>query len=81
MALYGSRERAARKMAVDYKSQQRAVIVALALIVKGELTTMEVAEMTGLTYQGARAMMNAISGPDVPIYRDDEKGRWAIVWD
>lgn len=75
--LYGSRER----MRMEYQSQQRAVIVALALVAGQKLTTSQVAEMAGLTYSGARHLMEAISGERVPIYRDEETGRWAIVRD
>ena len=73
--LYGSRR------AADYQSQQRAVIVALKLHGGAHLTTREIAEMVGLTYQGARAMMEAISGERVPVTRDEDTGKWFMVVD
>lgn len=70
--LYGSRQRA-NEMVVT----QRAALVGFRIAEGEEFTTSQIAEMCGLTVEGAKKMMEKASAV-VPIY-DDEDGVWRRV--
>lgn len=73
MGLYGSRERVA-----EYRTTQRvARAVYLILVEGGELTTSEMATQLGMSYHGAKALLDRASEV-VPIW-DDEDGVWRRV--
>ena len=62
-----------REVADDYTAQERAALITLEIFAGAELTTAEIAQRVGVTYQGARAMMDKISRV-VPVYVDN--GLW-----
>ncbi len=53
---------------------QKAAEIAVNLERGGAMTTREIAERYGMTWQGAHVMMNNIAGR-LPIVKDDS-GRW-----
>ncbi len=53
---------------------QKAAEIAVNLERGGAMTTREIAEYYGMTWQGAHVMMNNIAGR-LPIVKDDS-GRW-----
>jgi hypothetical protein len=61
----------------DLKSQERAALVTYHLSIGRTYTTYEVADLVGLTRQGAWAMLTTISRV-VPIYCDSE-GKWSLL--
>lgn len=70
MGLYGSRERVN-----EYQTTQRVARAVYLLCVEGgQLTTSQMASDLGMTYHGARLLLERASQV-VPIY-DDEDGVW-----
>ena len=70
-------------MVINRPARQRAARITYHLILReilgyGGLTTKQIAAMLGMTYQGARHLMDALSDADgVPIYKEDD-GKWRI---
>jgi hypothetical protein len=62
---------------IDYTSQIRAGLVTYWLCHGEALTTTQVAELTGLTYNGAWKMMCVLSGR-LPFYQTDD-GEWQVT--
>jgi hypothetical protein len=60
----------------DWTAQIRAATVTLWLLSDRELTTSEIAALTGLTYEGARRLMINLSIA-LPITQND--GRWRRI--
>lgn len=58
----------------DATPTQKAAEIAVKLERGGAMTTREIAECYGMTWQGAHVMMNNIAGR-LPIVKDDS-GRW-----
>ncbi len=58
----------------DATPTQKAAEIAVNLERGGAMTTREIAEYYGMTWQGAHVMMNNIAGR-LPIVKDDN-GRW-----
>ncbi len=58
----------------DATPTQKAAEIAVKLERGGAMTTREIAECYGMTWQGAHVMMNNIAGR-LPIVKDDN-GRW-----
>ena len=57
--------------------QQRAGLV-IWLMARGHcFTTMEIAHITGLSYRGAKHMMDNLSGPRLPLAC--EHGQWRLL--
>ena len=63
-------------METDYTAQERAALIAWHLAHGEELTTAEIALMTGMTWQGAWFLMIHLSHV-LPIYRNDT-GAWTV---
>ena len=59
----------------DYVPQERASLVAWKMAAGKEFTVSEVADEFGMTYQGARRLLNTISRV-VPIYPNSTTGAW-----
>lgn len=59
--------------------QQRAALITWRLAHGGRYTTAEVAAQLGITYQAARYLLTNLSGAPIPIYQDEEDGRWQLL--
>lgn len=60
----------------DYTAQERAALITFQLLEGAQMTTSEIAQRIGVTYHGARYMMEKVSRV-VPVYEDG--GRWSRV--
>ena len=60
-------------------AQERAAL-ALWLLQQQPMTTRQMAERLGMTYEGARCLLITISRT-TPIYRDDDDHLWRLVDD
>ena len=59
--------------------QQRAALLAIRLVRGDGITTSQVAEWLGMSYQGARRLLMNLSGPELPVVRDED-GRWRYIY-
>jgi len=60
----------------DYTAQEKAALIAWHLAHGEGMTTAEIASLTGLSWQGARHLMDRLARV-LPIYQDDV-GAWSV---
>lgn len=62
----------------EYLPTQRGALIAWHLARGERLTTVEIARLSGVTYDGARRLMEKLSAA-LPIYQDD-CGTWTLLF-